>query len=174
MSIDVNYTTAGLPVNIPVSGAVDDTFNGLFAGYLAGQMAVSQPAEADPETQQNDESKGDIAVIKEKGLVAYIMELHEKRIREEILESLGLTEEDLAEMSPEERAATEKLIAEETRKRLAAEALMNNDDKEMAGRRRLEEIVMGPGAASFLEEEETENPDSLKDRETDEKEPSFF
>lgn len=73
----------------------------------------------------------DMAAIKEKGLVAYIMELHAKRVREEVMELLGVTEEELAEMPPEQRAAIEKRIAEESKKRLEAESYMQKNNNRL-------------------------------------------
>ena len=73
----------------------------------------------------------EMAVIKEKGLVAYIMEQHAKRVREEVMDLLGVSEEELAEMSPEQRSAIEKRIAEETKKRLEAESCMQKNNNKM-------------------------------------------
>ena len=69
-----------------------------------------------------------MAIIKEKGLVAYIMEQHAKRVREEVIALLGVTEGKLAEMSPEQRSAIEKRIVEETKKRLEAESCMQKNN----------------------------------------------
>ena len=78
---------------------------------------------------------------------------------------MGLTEEALAEMPPDERAAIEKRIAEETRKRMAAEALMDNDDKETTEQDKLKDILLGPGSAAIsVMTKPQSNEDLLADR----------
>lgn len=168
MTINTDYTIAGPAGNIPAGDTGHHHPNGLFADFLAQQVAMAGSATSSAPplgAQQNDEDKGEFAVIKEKGIVAYIRELHAKRIREEILESMGLTEEALAEMPPDERAAIEKRIAEETRKRMAAEALMDNDDKETTEQDKLKDILLGPGSAAIsVMTKPQSNEDLLADR----------
>jgi len=58
-----------------------------------------------------------------------------ERMREQILEELGLTEESLAQMSPEERRATEDkisdMIEEKTRKAMGADGEAPSTNAEM-------------------------------------------
>lgn len=156
MIIDAGNITTDLFQNINVSAIADNTANGLFAGHLEEQVAILGSFAAGSEKQAGDEDSDDMAAIKEKGLVAYIMELHEKKIREEILASMGLTEEDLAKMPPEQRAAIEKLIAEETQKRLAAESLLQDDEDKKTGnsqkndKSQLAEMMFGMNSMSPL------------------------
>ena len=68
--------------------------------------------------------------IRDKGLQAYAEEQQAKKLEEmrrKILESMGLTEEGLAALPPERRAAVEKMVSAEIEKRLAATALMNGE-----------------------------------------------
>lgn len=143
MTIDTNFTLAGLFGSTQTVAVDNHIKDGFFAGYLEEQMARAKSAFLGREKQQYEENSDDMALIKEKGLVAYIMEHHARRIREEILESMGLTEEALGKMPPEQRAAIEKRIAEETRKRMAAEALMQKGNDKSPDTHKLEEIMMG-------------------------------
>ncbi|MBO6948038.1 MAG: hypothetical protein JJ855_08665 [Rhodospirillales bacterium] len=62
--------------------------------------------------------------IRDKGFSAYAEEINEKKLeelREKILAAMGLSEEDLENMGPEQRGKIEKMIALEIQKRLAAE-----------------------------------------------------
>ncbi len=160
MAIFTGNSTAALFKNIHISAVENDVTDGLFAGHLQEQMAGLSNSGIGSEKQSDGEYSDDLAAIKEKGLVSYIMELHENKIREEILASMGLTEEDLAKMSPEQRAAIEKLIAEEIQKRLAAESLLQDDDgkntknDQRADKSQLEEILFGMNSVSPFKMEE--------------------
>lgn len=66
--------------------------------------------------------------IREKGFANYAKEVQDKKLeelRKKILGEMGLSEEDLAKMDGDKRAAVEKMVAEEMRKRLAA---LNSDN----------------------------------------------
>jgi len=74
-----------------------------------------------------------MAAIREKGFSAYVEDLEKEKLekmREELLRTLGLTEEDLAEMDPEARNALEARISNEIQKRLAAASLLNAEGKD--------------------------------------------
>jgi hypothetical protein len=65
--------------------------------------------------------------IQEKGFQAYAKEINDEKLaemRKKILDEMGISEEDLAKMSAEQRNTIEKMIAEEIRERLAAQAEM--------------------------------------------------
>ena len=71
--------------------------------------------------------------IQEKGFQAYAKEINDEKLaelRKKILDQMGLSEEDLAKMSGEQRNMIEKLIAEEIRERLAAQAEMKAKGKD--------------------------------------------
>ena len=72
--------------------------------------------------RQEENGSSPIAQILEKGLLAYIREKQEERLRAEALAQLGLTEGDLEAMSSEEREEVERkiqeLIEEKIRERL--------------------------------------------------------
>lgn len=67
--------------------------------------------------------------IREKGFGAYAEEINEKKLeelREKILAAMGLSEDDLENMSPEQRGKIEKMIALEIQNRLAAEGALES------------------------------------------------
>jgi hypothetical protein len=153
----------GLLGSAPALAVDNHVTDGSFSGYL-------EEVTARIETQEDEPFADDIASIKKKGLVAYIMELHAKRLREEILASMGLTEEDLGKISPEQRAAIEKAIAEEIQKRMAAEAMTDNQEDDKAGSPKLEEMMMPICPASILELHESETTELSAKRQENEEE----
>ncbi|MCM2284004.1 MAG: hypothetical protein NDI81_04455 [Desulfobacula sp.] len=159
----------GLLGSAPAFKPDNDLTDGSFSGYLEEETARIEGILAGL-GREEEPVTGDIASIKKKGLVAYIMELHEKRLREEILASMGLTEEDLGKMSPEQRAAIEKAIAEEIQKRMAAEAMMGNKEDDKAGSPKLEEMMMPICPVSILELHESETTELSAKRQENEEE----
>ena len=159
MMIETNCTVtgfSGLSGNNPGLDTGNDGTAESFAAYLNEEMAVSESAVAgiavDTEVEEVAEYNQDIATIKEKGIVAFIIEQHEKRIREEILASMGLTEEALAEMPPEQQQRIEKIIADEIEKRKAAEELMENKKNKKSNMAQLlGEVGMGTVPGAFLQ-----------------------
>lgn len=158
MIINTNYTMESLLEGVQSSGAKRGITDESFAIHLQEQMAsagsfstISQSGE------ENGQYTGDISIIKEKGLIAYMMEIQAKRLREEILQSMGLTEEALGKMPPEQRAATEKAIAEEIQRRMAAEAMVQKkDDKVDCQYKKLQEIATGVGSVFLSKMNEME------------------
>ncbi len=71
---------------------------------------------------ENDSFKTMMEEILEKGLLKYAEEKRIEELREKILKILGVSAEDLAKMTPEERAELEQRVTEEIQKRLAAES----------------------------------------------------
>jgi hypothetical protein len=131
MTIDT--TTTALP---PAGGATDP------ATAAATRRAASEAAR-----------KEEIATIKEKGFSTYVKEMEEekiKKMREKILEAMGLTEEDLLKMDPKARAAVEQGVSTEIQKRLAATSGVNAEGKgqdRAAAGQMLMEAAQGRGAA---------------------------
>ncbi len=78
----------------------------------------------DQEAAWKSEFRRTLEEIKDKGFGTYTEELRAKKLeelREKILASMGLSEDDLENMSPEQRNNIEKIVALEIQKRLAAE-----------------------------------------------------
>ncbi len=102
--------------------------SGLFAAHLAQQMGET-PLDNDP---MDDRLSDDVNTLKKEGFTGFFKKIQEekmKELREKILEEMGLTEEDLAKMPPEQRATIEKMIAKEISMRMSAESALE-DDKE--------------------------------------------
>lgn len=146
-----DYSITGSLGSAPAFTVDNDLTDGSFSGCLEEEMARIESSQTSRDAQEEELFADDIASIKENGLVDYIMELHQERLREEILASMGLTEEDLAKMPPEQRAAIEKAIAEEIRKRMAAEAMMEKKDGDKSDSSKLEEMMMPICPVSILE-----------------------
>ncbi len=146
MRIETHLAAAGtLAVPGPTDQNRGDAF-GLFADHLDEQMAKAANAADVRDSRSDGPSEDDVAVIREKGYVGYFEELRAKRIeelREEILASMGITEEDLAKMPPENRAAIEKMVFEEIQKRLAAEAVVDNGNDKKPDQGMREQAMTG-------------------------------
>lgn len=81
---------------------------------------------ADPSKQDLAPNQAAVEEIKEIGFGRWYEELREKKIeeiRQEILASMGLTEEDLSAMSPDARAAIEQSISQKINETLAAQSV---------------------------------------------------
>ncbi|EKD38265.1 MAG: hypothetical protein ACD_75C00797G0004 [uncultured bacterium] len=95
-----------------------------FSDHLAKSVSAKKL------TEKATQNTVDMDAIRKKGLLTYIEERRKEKIREEILKQRGLTEEDLAAMSPEQRAKIEQSIDDEIQKRLAAESELKKNDKD--------------------------------------------
>ena len=112
---------------------------------IAGKTAVVDAAAAKNETKVISdahraigkvdalpEQDADIERIREIGMSAYVEEEKAKKIkeiRESILKTMGLTEEMLAKLPPEQREQIEKIIELEIQKQLATGDAVENDKK---------------------------------------------
>ncbi|MEQ8166375.1 MAG: hypothetical protein RIC93_09895 [Alphaproteobacteria bacterium] len=100
-------------------------------GLLAAAQAVKPAGGANG--GEETEAARNVRLVREKGFRAFVEALEEKKLaelREKILQSMGLSEEDLKEMDPDQRAAIEKLIAQNIRERLSAETELENGGDE--------------------------------------------
>lgn len=99
------------------------------AGFAAftPQNQLNAPSSDEPAWKQA--FKATLDEIQEKGFRGYAEDLNKRKLeemRKKILESMGLSEEALKKLSPEGQASIEKMITEEIRKRLTAEAALDN------------------------------------------------
>jgi len=81
---------------------------------------------------ENDGERSAFDYIKEHGFTAYLEKLRVEKmeeLREKLLKAMGLSEEDLQNMPVKQRAAIEDRIAEEIKRRMAATAESNKDEK---------------------------------------------
>ncbi len=102
--------------------------SGLFAALLAQQVEETPSGNAPVDDSLSD----DVNTLKKEGFTGFFKKIQEekmKELREKILEEMGLTEETLAKMPPEQRATIEKMIAKEIAMRMSAESALE-DDKE--------------------------------------------
>lgn len=98
-----------------------------FANHLEDQMAK---AAEEPEDGRPNMFADDLETIKEKGFMAYVRDVEKEKlenIRKEILERMGLTEEDLANLPPNQRRMIEDIIAREIQVQITASSLKKND-----------------------------------------------
>lgn len=71
-----------------------------------------------------------IKEIRDKGFRAYMEDMEREKLRalrEKILQTMGFSEDDLARMPSDQRAAVEKAVNEEIRRRLMASAAVKED-----------------------------------------------
>lgn len=110
----------------PPTAAVSATLGPVTVAYDPAALAAQRRAAAEQAQAET------MAAIREKGFSAYVADLEKEKLekmREELLRSMGLTEESLKEMDPQARAAVEDRISKEIQKRLAAASLMNAEGK---------------------------------------------
>ena len=100
-----------------------------FAAELDQQIAKSSWSIT---AEKNNPSRYEFDRIKEVGLVKYASEVKEEKLRAQILAGMGLTEDALKLMPPEERMDIEKRIAEEIQKRQEAEREVANEEKKLS------------------------------------------
>jgi hypothetical protein len=102
----------------------------------AGHVPVDKAdAEKRERAAASGAEKSTFEQIVEKGFSTFMEEMQAKKLkemREKILGAMGLTEEMLAKMTPEQRAAVEKAVAEEMRRRLTAAAEISAQEKQTA------------------------------------------
>lgn len=110
------------PVPPQISGAYPSNLSyGTQSTLLAAQEATTSDTRADG-TETTGYEPSDI----EKQFQEYMDKTPAERIRDAILKELGITEEDLAAMPPEQREAMEQEIAQ----RIQDKAVQNAEDKE--------------------------------------------
>ena len=121
----------------PGSGTEAATAAGM---SFAEMMAQSVASDGDGDDGTGTGKSGSAAasaldIIKDQGFSAYAEQLRAKKmaeLRAKILDRMGLSEEDLQKMSPQQRATIEELIAREIQQRMAATS-DDGDDKKGTG-----------------------------------------
>jgi hypothetical protein len=130
MEISQTFGAAAFSFSFETSSTQLENPKNSFASLLEKQM---ETAGKETEEARPNRFADDLAEIKEKGFTAYVRDLEREKIdeiRKEILARMGLTEEDLAKLSPEQRAMIEDIIAQEIKIRLGASSLEKNDDSD--------------------------------------------
>jgi hypothetical protein len=167
MDIEIEFGAVAQLDSIRVVPPENGDSNDFFAELLNQQVNKTESHPIGQENEKASKFDEDIAIIKEKGMTAYLKELDARKreeIRAEILEAMGITEEDLANMSQKQMAGIEKMIAEEIQKRFAAMAMMDKKDEGSSVQPPVETIMPGKGGGfAFLSAiEEAGNPDPFE------------
>ncbi len=109
----------------PRSNTTHCNTNNSFSEHFTRKIASQEIQKA------SNSSTNILSEVKEKGLLKYVQEQREAELRAKILSAMGITEEKLAAMPPDERARMEeriaKAIAEEIKKRQAVAAALNEE-----------------------------------------------
>lgn len=144
MRVDMDYSAAATPVG----GANSAVGGGDFAAALAQasaeggtQAREAQKRQPTPEERATEVRQANAALGKE--LQEYLDKPLAVHIREAVMKEMGLSEDDLAKMSPEKRQAAEAEINRRVRERL----LGQKSDGEQSPMDALQRPV-DPGAAS--------------------------
>lgn len=106
----------------------DNSTTSAAAGTLAAPKTSIGNPEMDKEPGWKSEFRQTLSEVMDKGFGSYAEEIRLKKmeeLREKILEAMGLTEDDLENMSSEQRQQIEKMIALEMQERLAAEKALD-------------------------------------------------
>jgi hypothetical protein len=84
-----------------------------------------------PEAKTDSENEPSvIEELREKGFMAYVEEIHKEKMEElraKILESMGLSEEQLGDMPAQQRGTIEDMIAEKIKRIMMVKSAMNDD-----------------------------------------------
>lgn len=102
-------------------------------GPQAATHSNPRSSQAKPGTGKSPVEDGGLSVIdviRERGFRQFVEDLQKEKmeeLRKKILESMGLTEEDLSKMLAEQRALVEEAVAREIKQRLAAQSAGNED-----------------------------------------------
>lgn len=115
---------------------IDHSNNASLFGTSASASAASDFAGKskpvlDTEPAWKSEFRQTLEEIQKVGFSSYAAEINEKKLQEiraKILSSMGLTEDDLKNMSSDKREKIEKMVAAEMQNRLSAEKALDNDD----------------------------------------------
>ena len=103
--------------------------DGAFAEQLKRTTTKDESSTSETDKEQSA-AQSAIDYIKAHGFTAYLEKLRIEKaeeLREKLLRAMGLTEEDLANMPMEARAAIEDRIAEEIKRRMAATVESDKD-----------------------------------------------
>lgn len=134
---------------------IDSTRNAYAGAATSLLTAASNAGDAAVNKTDKDGNQTLISEIREKGFQTYAEEEKQRQIqkmREEILKAMGLTEEDLEKMPPEQRDQIEKIIAQEIKERMQAQGLLNGgsekSDEELLKAKQMTDPVAGGSAIS--------------------------
>ncbi|MCC9623841.1 hypothetical protein LPB41_19360 [Thalassospira sp. MA62] len=93
---------------------------------MAEQARTTIASNSQPLPQKNKEENAELAYIRENGFTTYVKEIEERKVeqmRHDMLQNMGLSEEDLAEMETANRQAIEKSISNAIERKLNGNTL---------------------------------------------------
>ena len=139
--------------------------------------AQHKPPGLDSHKAENPAETIEIALvdeIRDKGFVAYAKEIEEKKkeeLRAKILGEMGLSEDVLEKISPEQRAEIEKMINAEILKRMTAEAELKRLEKglpsDQMGIAQIDNAGVGLGPLLALQEADLQVEGKAPDQDED-------
>lgn len=169
MTIKTDYGVTGSLVTPGAFNPENDYAGGSFAGHLEEQVAEAGKV-GDAGKDRRGHYARDVAGIESEDFTGYFKELQAERmeaLREEILEAMGITEEALARMAPEQRAAIENIVTRQIQERLAAESIMKDGDHGSANQAIFGQAIQGNGGglgfSSAIGEPAGSDPFSITD-----------
>ena len=107
-------------------------------GKTQAEMAARSRSAPETEEKSSEKSSRSSAVeeIRKKGFFKYIEDLEKRKIeelRQKILTAMGLSETDLANMSPDQRQVLEGIISRDIQKRMMLASNMKDNDDQQGG-----------------------------------------
>lgn len=136
---------------------------------LAQPSASTSSFKLDEEPAWKSDFRRTLDEINDKGFASYADKIQEKKLeelREKILASMGLSEQDLENMLPAQREQIEKMVAQEMQERLASEDALDagTGDEAVSGSALMDQLRAAPnglGAAVLLLQaiDQTETPE---------------
>ncbi len=130
-------------------GAATDSFASMLdAEVLKAEVAANRQSVMEHQgTRDSGADKSAMDFIREHGMRAYAEEVQRQKLeelREKILEAMGLTEEDLAQLPADRRGQIEQMIADQIRQQLAANAVINSEEDAGSGTTVAQALAAGP------------------------------
>lgn len=116
----VNASQDAMPI-MPSAATTKQSTDGFLASLETAKGNLAKSTEAPSKTQTSDSGKGgSVATTKTalQELEEYLSKSPAQRMRDAILKAMGLTEDALNAMPPEQRASVEKTIAEKVKEYL--------------------------------------------------------
>ena len=132
---DYTRPTGASPASAPGAPQPDGGVTAPAPGASAGPGASKTDGNTE-DGEGNAKEKSLLERILEHGFSQFVADLEKEKLakmREEILGAMGLTEEDLAKLPPDQRKLIEEMIASEIRRRLEAASAMNRGDRAPKG-----------------------------------------
>jgi len=139
--INTHNSLAAATASTTASQARDESRNGDFASLLASaitEQAKSAAAEAEKQNHTPASTAKEAVLDAREELMKILQMTPAERIRYTMLQEMGLTEDALATLPPEERMRIEAMIEEEIERQLAGQSGNDPHDTGLAALNRLQ------------------------------------